>query len=326
MSADSASVFLTALPGYDEEHLLDAAVDGLLAALPGRSTLRTARVLLKPNLIAARNGQLACTDHRLIVAVARWFQAQGARVAVGDSPSFGSARAVLAAIDALPALQRLGVPVLEFRRSREVVLPRGHTAAMAAAALDCDLLVNLPKVKAHSQMRVTLSVKNLFGCLAGFHKPWWHMAHGGSNGCFSDLLIDLLAVLPTGYTLADGVVAMHRTGPIHGEPYPLGMLAGGSNPVAVDTALLTVLGIEPHQCPLWCAARRAGLGGTTMAELDFPLMHPASLAVRDFAVPEALGPVRFNLFRFVKNSIRRALLRAGEEGEARCGAARRHYD
>jgi uncharacterized protein (DUF362 family) len=219
---------------------------------------------------------------------------------------------VLEAINALSALHKLGVPVVEFRRTREVLLPCGQKAAMAAAAMECDLLVNLPKVKAHSQVRVTLAVKNLFGCLSGFHKPWWHMVHGGDNGRFAELLVELLSVLPAGYTVVDGIVAMHRTGPVHGESYPLGVLAGGVNPVAVDTGLLTLLGVDPRQSPLWCAAHQAGLTGTTVEDLIFPLANPAGLAVSDFVVPMELGPIRFNPFRFVKNAMKRTLLRVLE--------------
>jgi len=101
---------------------------------------------------------------------------------------------------------------------------------------------------------------------------------------------------------------MHRTGPVHGEPYPLGIVAGGTNPVAIDTGLLHLLGVDPFQCPLWCAAHRAGLAGTNMDELIFPLARPSGLAVNDFMVPEVLGPVRFNPFRFVRNSMKRMLL------------------
>lgn len=308
MRLDSTVVSLVAQPSY-EQRPLEAAIDRLLAPMAGFGTLRTMQVLLKPNLITARNGALACTDSRLIVTVAQWFLAQGTQVTVGDSPSFGSARSVLGAIGALPALHKLGVPVAEFRRSKVITLPCGQKAAMAAAAMDCDLLVNLPKVKAHSQMRVTLAVKNLFGCLSGFHKPWWHMVHGGEHGRFAELLVDLLAVLPAGCTVADGIVAMHRTGPIHGDPYPLGVLAAGVNPVAVKTALLGLLGVDPHQCPLWRAAHRADLAGTRMEKLVFPLVQPTGLAVADFMVPGELGPVRFNPFRFTKNSMKRMLLR-----------------
>ena len=206
-------------------------------------------------------------------------------------------------------LRQLGVPVVEFRRTSDVRLPSGQKAAIAAAALECDLLVNLPKVKAHSQVRVTLAVKNLFGCLSGWQKPWWHMVHGGDGNRFADLLVELLAVLPAGCTVVDGMVAMHRTGPIHGEPFALGCLAGGTNPVAVDTALLAVLGLDPLHIPLWCAAHRAGLQGTDMEAVHFPWARPIGLGAQGFEVPETLTPVRFNPFRFLQGSMQRLLLR-----------------
>jgi uncharacterized protein (DUF362 family) len=309
MQLDSTIVSLMAQPTY-EQQALDTAVDRLLTSLPALGSLRTARVLLKPNLITGRNGWLACTDGRFIVAVAKWFATMGAKVVVGDSPSFGSARSVLEAINALTALQNLSVPVVEFRQGRTMFLPSGHRATVAAAAMDCDLLVNLPKVKAHSQMRVTLAVKNLFGCLCGFHKPWWHMVHGGNNGRFAELLVDLLAILPPGCTLVDGIVAMHKTGPVHGAPFPLGIIACGINPVAIDTGLLALLGVDPFRSPLWRAADRAGVEGTSMSNLVFQLATPAELAVHGFAVPEELGSVRFNPFRFAKNSMKRVLLRS----------------
>lgn len=309
MRLDSLTVTLIAQHTY-EHRSLERAVDQLLAAAVIPGNLRTSRVLLKPNLLSSRNAALACTDGQFIVAVAAWFAAMGASVAVGDSPAFGSARSVLAATGALPALDNLGVPVVEFRQARDVVLPCGHNARLASAALDCDLLVNLPRVKAHAQMRVTLAVKNLFGCLCGLHKPWWHMVHGGPSGRFAELLVNLLNVLPPGVTLLDGIVAMHRTGPVHGDPYPLGIVACGTNPVALDTALLTLLGIDPRRSPLWRAACQADLDGTGRKDLLFPLATPEELAVPDFLVPAELTPLRFNPLRFIKNSIRRALLRA----------------
>jgi uncharacterized protein (DUF362 family) len=317
MQCIDTSVVLMRQTTYEQADL-DGCIGRLLDHTPiPRGNLCNTRVLLKPNLITATNGELACTDGRFIGAVARWFLDRGARVAVGDSPSFGTARSVLTALGALRELQRLGVPVVEFRQRRQVLLPGGHRAAIAAAALDCDLLVNLPKVKAHSQMRLTLSVKNYFGCVAGLHKPWWHMVHGGSQGPFARLLVELLNVLPTGCSLVDGIVAMHRTGPVHGNAYPLGIVAAGINPVAVDTALQTLLGIDPLGCPLWRAAHGASIVGTAMAELVFPLRHPTELRAEGFLVPEELGPVRFSLLRFVKSSLQRLVLRlrARKDGE-----------
>ena len=307
MDLANATVQLIRLENYQQQ-LLDAAVHQILAAasLP---SLRSAKVLLKPNLITSKNGLLACTDVRLLAAVGRWLREHGATVAVGDSPSFGSAASVLSKIGATPVLQALSIPVVEFRESCERVLPSGIKATMAKAALECDLLMNLPKVKAHAQMRITLAVKNCFGCLSGFHKPWWHMQHGGHNPRFPALLAELLTVLPASYTVVDGVVAMHVSGPIHGNPYPLGLLAGGANPFAIDTALLAVLRIPPETSPLWVAAKRAGYAGAGREQLTFPFASPEDLQVNGFLVPETLNPIRFNPFRFVKNSVKRLWLR-----------------
>ena len=292
-----------------QPQLLDAAVDQILHAASGLPSLRSARVLLKPNLITSKNGLLACTDVRLLASVGRWFIERGAQVAVGDSPSFGSAASVLGKIGAAPMLRALGIPVLEFNEACERVLPSGTKAMIAKAALECDLLVNLPKVKAHAQMRVTLAVKNYFGCLSGWHKPWWHMQHGGQQPRFPGLLTELLTMLPASYTVVDGIVAMHGSGPIHGQPFALGLLAGGANPVAIDTALLAVLNIPCEMSPLWQAAVQAGFAGTDRRQLVFPLATPDELLVRDFSVPEELNPIRFNPFRFIKNSLKRVWLR-----------------
>lgn len=287
---------------------LDLAVDRLLAPVFPTGSSRSAQVLLKPNLITATNGQCACTDARVIATVARWFIDQGARVMVGDSPAFGTARSVLRKIGALQPLTALGAEVVEFRQHRMVDLPSGQRARIAVPALECDCLINLPKVKAHSQMRLTLAVKNYFGCIAGLHKPWWHMIHGGPQGRFAELLIELLAALPSGYSLVDGIEAMHHTGPIHGQSFPLGLLAGGVNPVAVDTALQAVLGVADQCCPLWCAAREAGIAGTTLEDLVFTQAHHHAFAAEGFVVPKELTPIRFNPFRFVKSSLQRLVL------------------
>ena len=308
MDLSSATVQLVRQESYQPQ-LLDAAVHQILHSADELPSLRSAKILLKPNLITSKNGILACTDVRLLAAVGRWFLARGAQVSVGDSPSFGSAASVLSKIGAAPLLQALGIPVLEFNEACVRVLPSGIKAKIARAALECDFLVNLPKVKAHAQMRVTLAVKNYFGCLSGWHKPWWHMQYGGPQPRFPMLLTELLTILPASYTVVDGVVAMHVSGPIHGNPFALGLLAGGSNPVAIDTALLAVLNIPCAMSPLWKAAVQAGYTGTDKRQLVFPLATPDELMVSDFLIPEELNPIRFNPLRFIKNSIKRVWLR-----------------
>ena len=195
--------------------------------------------------------------------------------------------------------------ITDFNQSRTVRLSGGGKATVAVDAMDCDLLVNLPRVKAHAQTRLTIAVKNCFGTLIGMRKPWWHMVYGGKCGTFSDRIVQLLDVLADSVTIVDGIVAMHKSGPIHGKPYPLGLVGASTNPVAMDCALHETLSINPAQSPLMSACQCARLAGSVLSDLSFPLLTPQDLQVTDFKAPEQLNPIRFNPFRFLKNTARR---------------------
>ncbi len=310
MDLTSNVVSLTGCTGYEAD-LLSESVDRIVSSLPLSMELRSAKILLKPNLISAKQGPLACTEGRFILAVAKWFLEKGATVSVGDSPAFGNSYSVLRALSLDKELERMGVLIRNFDKVFSVSLSSGTQTGLARDALDCDLLVNLPRIKAHGQLLVTMGVKNFFGCVVGMRKPLWHMLHGGVCGRFSSLLVELLAVLPPSLTLVDGITAMNRTGPIKGEVVTLGLMAGSLNPVAVDRALLYVLGIDPGKSPLMQACVKAELCGCLLDELVFPLESPEQLKVTSFRVPEALTPIRFQIQHFSKNFFRRLFLYFG---------------
>ena len=271
------------------------------------------RVLLKPNLVSGRGKEhLACTHPVFIRAVAEWFVDHGAVLSIGDSPAFGSAQGVMQATGITDALKGLPIKQADFAKSVKVRLNGGVAVDIASQPLECDMLVNLPKVKAHSQLYVTLAIKNYFGTVVGFQKPVWHLRYGNQEDRFASHIIDLLAVLPGGITLVDGITAMHKTGPVAGEPYPLGLLAGSLNPVAVDTAFLKVLGLDNAKSFIWqeCVARQ--MAGAKYDLLKFPLLDPTDVQVTDFRAPEMLLAVSFNPFRMLVSAVRRQLARIQE--------------
>ncbi len=310
MDLTSNQVFLEKCSDYSEHSLVDCCNKILTPCVSNRN-LSTTRVLLKPNLITARMGTMACTEGKFILAVAQWFLDQGAYVSIGDSPAFGTSTSVLEKIGIADALRKLSVSITDFKQVRTVTLPSGISAGIAVDALDCDLLVNMPRVKAHAQLRVTLAVKNLFGCMVGMRKPLWHMVHGGKCGDFTHHLVELLSVLPAGVTIVDGVTAMHRTGPMGGLSFPLGVVACSHNPVAIDRALLSILRVEPEMSPLMQTCIKMSLNGTDLDSLVFPLCTPGDLKVDSFEVPESLNSIRFNPFNFFRGIARRVLLQLG---------------
>jgi uncharacterized protein (DUF362 family) len=301
------SVVLSRCPSYARPEL-DQTLERVLSAVE-LPNLRSAKVLLKPNLISAKHGALPCTEAAFMLAAARWLLEHGAQVSLGDSPAFGTAAMVLQTLGIADQLTALGVEIRNFRQGRKARLPDGGWAVLAEAALDCDLLLNLPKVKAHAQARLTLAVKNCFGCVTGTRKAWWHIRYGGAAGeDFFNRLAQIPALLPPILSLADGISAMHKSGPINGEPYPLGLVAASANPVALDAALHQILNVAPERSPVMAACRRNGMPGTELAQLCFPLEKPAVLHADGFLVPEQLNPVRFNFFRFLISTARRLLM------------------
>jgi len=311
MLINSTSVALLHCARYRTRDIAER-IDQLCAAL-GFGVSSGTRVLLKPNLLSNRSAEhLACTHPAFVAAAAEWFVDQGAKVAIGDSPAFGTAKGVMRATGIEKALAGLPVESINFDRTTTVELPGGVSVDIACRALECDLLVNLPRVKAHSQLYVTLAVKNYFGTVVGFQKPWWHLRYGKHAEEFASHLLDLLEVLPAGVTLLDGIVAMHGTGPISGQPFSLGLVGGAVNPVALDTALLRILGLDHARSALWQECVNRSLTGTDPVTLDYPLLKPAEFSVKGFKAPAILKPVSFNPLRMLLSGCRRFAARAKE--------------
>ncbi|PID71549.1 MAG: hypothetical protein CSA31_01940 [Desulfobulbus propionicus] len=291
-----------------EPRLLDSTVDKVLKATVASTGYHGHHILMKPNLISAQNGHLACSEPALLCSIARWFIDHGAQVQIGDSPAFGSSRRTLQAIGAAQELESLGVKIIEFTQTRKVETPLGYRFPMAAAAIDCDLLVNVPRLKAHAQTRVTMSVKNLFGCIKGLRKGWWHMAYGGKNETFTRLIGQLPAVLSHSIHLLDGIKAMHVTGPIHGKAIYPGILGCSTSGFSLDSAFLHILGIPPEHCPLWKTANKEGNPDIQLNHIQWACDTPDSFSIDGFIVPDKLAPIRFNPCRFMKSSVRRVVL------------------
>jgi len=150
--------------------------------------------------------------------------------------------------------------------------------------MESDAVVNLPKLKTHGQMMLTLGVKNLFGCVVAQRKAEWHYKVGLRREAFASLLLDIAAVVRPALTILDGIVGMEGDGPRNGTPRAFRLLAGAADPLALDLVLSRMLGCPPNDFPLARAARERGIeadaGSATIAgDVD------ASFRFADVAFP-----------------------------------------
>jgi uncharacterized protein (DUF362 family) len=300
-------VCLARCDSYDSQVMYSILQEQLdLLAVP--ADLSAKKVLLKPNLISAKAPALACSNPFFVAAVASCFLFRGARVLIGDSPAFGAAAQVLERHGFRNALRGLQVEEVPFVTMSKRKLACGLTVGVAAEALDCDYFVNLPRIKAHDQMGVTMAVKNVFGVVLGARKAWLHMRHGRCHQDFAEMILDLQQLLPPTLALADGIEVMNERGPMFGSSLALGCVAASKNCIALDRALLAVLELEEERSPLTVAASMSGVPGACLQDLEFPQLSPKDFGGSGFRVPKVLNPIKFRPVRYLRSSWRRIFL------------------
>jgi uncharacterized protein (DUF362 family)/Pyruvate/2-oxoacid:ferredoxin oxidoreductase delta subunit len=285
----------------------------ILDELIGEKFSVGARVLIKPNLLAPARPEKAMLTHPLIVrASVEYVLKKGGMPLVSDSPAMGSFGRVLEESGIREALKGLDVECREFRRSVNVDLGAPfNRIEIAEDVMNTDLVLNLPKLKTHTQMLLTLGIKNLFGCIVGLRKPEWHFRTGVDRELFARLLAGIYDVIRPAATLLDGILAMEGQGPGKGGvPRKVSMLIAGNDALSVDMTVCRMLGLAPDRLPTNRAAMTMGFaGGEIRVEGDLPL-------IADFSLPEitplVFGPRRLHGF------MRRHLVQRPESDDALC--------
>lgn len=300
-----AAVSIQKCQTYEPE-LVRRVLAEVMGPLGGMSAFvsRGDRVLIKPNLLAARAvDKHVCTHPELVLAAAEAaLDAGAAEVFVGDSPGFGTSLGVLRKLGLAGPLDERGIRVAAFDSPVEVVRSdtvRYRRFEVERAVLDVDKVINLVKIKTHAQMFMTMAVKNTFGYVVGTRKAAWHLEAGREVDLFATMLLDLHYLRPPALHLADGIVMMEGNGPGAGTPRPLGLLFAGTDGTALDAAICAVLNVPQSHVPTLKVAAELGLGTADLQQVDWHgpklqdiviggIDHPILSHPGDFLTPRPL--------------------------------------
>lgn len=244
---------------YDREVLRPMITDIMGSLLPWVD--KGACVLVKPNMFSPGTPEQAIMTHPEVVrGVVEYLQDKGARVIISDSPAVGPFSSVMEVGGFNEALKGLRVECRPFRS--EIWVDIGHpfgNIPLAEDAIKADVVVNLAKLKTHTQMTMTLAVKNLFGCVVGEKKAEWHARVGMDMGMFARLIVQIARTIKPTVNIVDGIVALEGDGPgTAGKPRFIGALIGGDDPFSTDLATCTLLGIDPFITPIMKEAGEVG--------------------------------------------------------------------
>lgn len=213
------------------------------------------KILLKPNLLSARQPEEAVTTHpEFVRAVIKILKEIGVTVLLGDSPG-GAIKGVERVWEKTGMLliarqENIELVNLEIYPKIEVPInyPAVKTLYLSRIIYDVSGIISLPKLKTHNLTVLTAGVKNLYGLIPGLRKGEYHKLAPLPQD-LSRLLLELYEVLKPKLrlTIVDGIVGMDGDGPSSGRVRHLGIVALGDDALALDKELAVFLGLNPEK-------------------------------------------------------------------------------
>ncbi len=244
---------------------VENALASLLERFGGMKSIvsRGDNVLLKANMLSASAPDECVTTHPEVVraAAVQTIEA-GGKPFIADSPGIDRFSDVARKTGMEEVARELNIPCVELDDPIALPVAEGNVfqrVEVSRRAVEADKIINIPKLKTHAQMMLTLGVKNLFGTVVSQRKAQWHYNVGLRRETFADLHLDIARGLAPCLTILDGIRGMEGRGPSNGKPRDFGVLAVSSDPLDLDFRVCTLLGAPLEEFPLYRAAVGRGL-------------------------------------------------------------------
>jgi len=263
------------------------------------------KILLKPNLLRGFSPEYCVTTHPVVVeAMCRVLKDFSVgQITISDSPALGSLEAVASKAGYDLFKKKYGVKIIPLTNpipfESEENVPH---LKIAGCLQDFDRIINLPKIKSHCQMGMTVAIKNLFGLVIGKRKPILHCLVKNDKIKFGKMLIDIARHVNPCLTLADGIEAMQGQGPIHGNPYHLGVLLASTDMTALDRVAAEIIMLT--KVYVLEASRLKGYGNYDLEKIEISgVTDLSSLIVADFESARPMD-ISFNPYRIIKSVLK----------------------
>lgn len=223
------------------------------------SFLKGRKVLLKPNAGRVATPDKGITTHPDVVAGAiDVFRSFGSITAIGESPISG--------VDTMEAFEITGIakaakerncPLFDMDVDKPISkkIPNFKVLSnikVCKEVAEFDFIVSIPVIKTHMHTGVTLSIKNMKGCLWRRSKVLLHMlpeTPAYDEKPIDIAIADMTTILKPDFSLIDGTICMEGMGPSAGTARQMNIVIAGFDPFKTDAVACHLIGIDPKTIP-----------------------------------------------------------------------------
>ena len=243
-------------------------------------------VALKPNILTGKlSGPGVTTDPAVMEALIRLaFEAGAGRVLIVEGSGYGAPTS--------EALEMAGMKEVAERNGAELVdvdldevievdVPNPlivDKIPVSKSFYEADVRVNVPVMKTHDQLIMTLGMKNMKGVI---QKPMKRLFHRIG---LAKAVVDLNKAVPLDLTVVDAIHAMEGLGPSYGDVFEMDVVMASRDVYSLDVVGAQVMGIPPTELEYLKAASEQGLvdpGGSGIEVVG----EPVSAVSRRFKWP-----------------------------------------
>jgi uncharacterized protein (DUF362 family) len=271
ITSQSPKVSIVECKEYEDFDKVKECVRELVDNIGGFESLITPgdRVLIKPNLVTGDGYKTgATTNPNVVFAAAELCREAGAKkITIGEGSAVGvDTDQVFKELDMITYARKHGCDIVNLTKDEFV-----HTLNPAAknikririprTFIESNVVINIPVMKCHDALGVTLGLKNMKGILHISDKKRFHK--WGLSQC----VVDLGHIAMPELTIIDATVALEGMGPVVGSPVGLGLLLASNDTVAVDRVGIEIMGFSLEEIEYIRLAGESGLGTSDISEI-----------------------------------------------------------
>jgi len=273
-----SKVYINRIESYD----YDLIQSTILSYLQETNLLNTINqdttIFIKLNLLGPFSSSLAITTNPIVLdCLLSILTKYTSHITVGDNPAVRDQVVVMKKCDLYEVIQKYNCSILD-SSIRETI----HTSQyklyssfdVSKQMIDCDLLINLPKMKTHSLAYITCAEKNFFGLIHGLEKSTWH-AKASNPLDFGNAMNDLFsALLETRkgkplLTIADGIEGLEGEGPsTGGKQTKANCLMASLDAISIDRIAVEVMGLDYKKSYINTIANERAIGEGNIENIE----------------------------------------------------------